>query len=148
MTLSQSYQRLFESFNSEQVRYLVVGGYAVILHGHPRMTKDLDLWIDNRSQNAELCARVLRDLDYLIPPTIESQLQGESQLVVLGELPNRIDLLTSIPGFSFKACYDRRSTSHLGGIEVPLVSLPDLRALKKAAGRFQDLADLENLPEV
>lgn len=147
MTLSQSFRELLQSFNAERVRYLVIGGYAVAIHGYPRMTKDLDLWVEPTEENADAIAYALSAYGYVATPVIRMQLRSPSQIVVINELPNRIDLLTGVGDFDFCQCFSRRKIQVCDNIELPVVSLMDLRALKAAAGRFQDLADLENLPQ-
>jgi hypothetical protein len=67
------------------------------------------------------------------------------QVIQLGYPPNRIDILTSLEGVSFEDCYDSRAVVELEGLLVPFISLDDLRKNKRALGRHQDLADLENL---
>lgn len=146
MTLSQSYRELLASFNAERVRYLVIGGYAVIIHGHPRMTKDLDIWVEPSEENAAAVCSALTACGYAVTPVLAMQFQSPSQIIVLGEIPNRIDLLTGMAGAGFAECFARRKIAFSNGLELLVVSLADLRTLKRAAGRFQDLADLENLP--
>ena len=147
MEISSTFREILRSFLSEQVQFLVIGGYAVIAYGHPRMTKDLDLWVECSEENAERITEALESLGVVLPPTVQSQLHSPSQLVVLGNEPDRIDIVTGIRDFDFSAFEKRKKVISLDGISVPFVGLEDLRQLKAAAGRFQDLADLENLPK-
>jgi hypothetical protein len=143
--LNQDFKEFIELLNANNVRYLVVGGYAVALHGHPRYTKDIELWIESTSENATKIIKVLdqfgfgslalRAEDFLVP----------DQIVQLGYPPNRIDLLTSLPGVDFESCYPSRIEVTLDRVSVNFIDLENLKISKRATGRLQDLADLENL---
>jgi hypothetical protein len=131
--------------NDNLVRYLVVGGYAVALHGHPRYTKDLDIWIEMTPENAERMVQALEQFgfgslglqaaDFLVP----------DQIVQLGYPPSRIDLLSSLAGVEFEICYPLRVQTAIDEVTVSFLDLDNLRRNKRAAGRLQDLADLEHL---
>lgn len=143
--LSQDFKEFIQSLNANNVRYLVVGGYAVAVHGHPRYTKDIDIWVAMDKDNAERMVLALKDFgfgslglkpdDFLVP----------DQIIQLGYPPARIDLLTTLAGVDFESCYVSRVEVVLDGVRVSFIDLDNLRKNKKAAGRLQDLADLENL---
>lgn len=146
MTLSRSFLEVLESFRAEGVRYLIIGGYAVIFHGYSRMTKDLDLWVDPEEKNANAVVKALKECRYGVSPVVEMQLRSPNQLVILGETPNRIDLITGVQQFDFAEQYRERRIAVFQGVELSLVSLFGLRKLKEAAGRLQDRLDLDKLP--
>lgn len=131
--------------NSERAEYLVVGGYALALHGHPRATGDLDIWVAVRPENAARIVRALRSFGFSADEAQADLFLSPGLVVRMGVPPLRIELLTGISGVQFDECFARRETVEQDGITVPFISLPDLRANKKAAGRAQDLADLETL---
>jgi hypothetical protein len=143
--LNQDFREFIESLNDNSVRYLVIGGYAVALHGHPRYTKDLDVWIDLDPENAAKIILALEQFgfgslglraeDFLIP----------DQVVQLGYPPNRIDLIVSLNGVDFETCYASRIQVPIGDITIDFIDLENLKKNKKATGRLQDLADIENL---
>ncbi len=143
--LNQDFREFIESLNDSQVRYLVVGGYAVAVHGHPRYTKDMDVWIEMSADNAARMIAALdrfgfgtlglRSEDFLVP----------DQIIQLGYPPCRIDLLTTLSGVEFMTCYDARIEVDIAGITVNFIDLENLKRNKRATGRHQDLADLENL---
>ena len=142
---NQDFKEFIESLNISQVRYLVVGGYAVALHGHPRYTKDLDIWIDRTTENA---ARTIKALEIFGFSSLDLQAADfleADQIIQLGYPPNRIDLLTSVPGVDFTACFESKVQITVEGTPVNFIDLESLKKNKKASGRFQDLADLENL---
>jgi len=136
-----------KSFNAERVRYLLVGGYAVILHGYPRSTIDLDLWVDPSEDNARSIVDSCEGIGLIVPPVPAKCLAAPNQVIRIGIDPLRIDLITSLPGLEFRSCWNRRHPMLIHGVEVPVIDLASLRITKKASGRLQDLADLERLPE-
>ena len=147
MAWDQKYKRLLKSFNAERVRYLLVGGYAVILHGHPRSTIDLDLWVEPSDENADAIVAACRGVDIIVPPVPANCLRLPNQVIRVGVAPNQVDLITTLPGVDFADCWRRQQRMFVDGIEVAVIDLRSLRKTKLATGRFQDLADLEKLPE-
>jgi predicted nucleotidyltransferase len=130
--------------NSSKVEYLVIGGYAVNLHGFARATADLDIWISIRPENARRVAQVLREFGFA---QAEPDIFLEPRKVVrMGVPPIRLEILTSISGVEFAECYARRLEAELDGIPVKLIQLDDLKRNKAASGRLQDRLDLERLP--
>ena len=124
----------------------MVGGYAVGHHGYPRATADLDIWIATTEANAEKVADALREFGFNSPQLTPQLFREHDKVVRMGLPPVRIEILTTISGVSFEACFARRTVADLGGEPVNFISLEDLKANKRAAARHQDLADLENLP--
>ena len=127
------------------VRFLVVGGYAVAAHGHPRLTKDLDVWVWIDPENAARMVRALDEFGFGSLGLTAEDFSEEGQVVQLGYPPNRIDILTSIAGVDFESCWDRRAEITLDSLAVPFIGLEDLVENKLATGRAQDLADVDGL---
>ena len=145
--LNQDFKEFIELLNANKVRYLVVGGYAVALHGFPRYTKDLDIWIESKPENAENMIRVLASFGFdSLGLEINDFLQDD-QVIQLGYPPNRIDLLLMLSGVDFPQCYSSRIEIEVDDVKLNLIDLENLKKNKKASGRYQDLADLENLSE-
>lgn len=143
--LSQDFKQFIGSLNESDVRYLVIGGYAVALHGHPRYTKDLDVWIGPGAENATKLVTALGEFGFgSLGLKAEDFLQPD-QIVQLGYPPNRIDLFVSLKGVDFEECYGSRVDVDIDGVSVRFIDLENLRKNKKATGRAQDLADVENL---
>jgi hypothetical protein len=145
LKLNPDFKEFIAFLNESEVHYLVVGGYAVAVHGHPRYTKDLDVWVWIDRNNAE---RLLRALDAFgfgsLGITVDDLLTPD-QVLQLGYPPNRIDILTNIDGVEFEECYRQKVDIPIDDIVVHFIDLENLRRNKKASGRLQDLADLENL---
>ncbi len=146
MELNPDFKEFFESLNKNEVRYLVVGGYAVAFHGHPRYTIDIDVWIDATADNVPKLIRSLRDFGFASVGLEERDFLEPGYTIQLGLPPNRIDLLTSMKGLDFGECFDNKvTTSDLGGLVIHILNREHLKQNKRAVGRFQDLADLANL---
>ncbi|MBI4771558.1 MAG: hypothetical protein HY784_14390 [Chloroflexi bacterium] len=143
--VNQDFREFIQSLNGNQVRYLVVGGYAVAFHGHPRYTKDLDVWVEMTPANAASLVRALAEFGMGSLGLKESDFLVPDQIIQLGYPPRRIDLLTTLPAVEFDDCYAARVQVDVEGTPVNFIDLENLRKNKKAAGRSQDLADLESL---
>jgi len=146
MELNRDFQEFLQSFVSHDVRFLIVGGYALAAHGHPRYTKDLDVWVWAEPTNSPRIIQALTDFGFGDLGLSASDFEQAGVVVQLGREPQRIDILTFATGLEFTDAYEHRMLVEIGGLEVPFVSLDDLRANKRAAGRLRDLADLEDLP--
>ena len=147
MIISPDFKEFITLLNTHNVRYLVVGGYAVAFHGHPRYTKDIDIWLERTSENA---ARLLAALDAFgfgsLGLKVEDFLQP-GYTIQLGYPPNRIDLLTSLSELDFSTCYDAKIEDEIEGMLMYFIDIEHLKVSKRAAGRPQDLADIDNLTE-
>jgi hypothetical protein len=145
MVLSPDFREFIQSLNDNGVRYLVVGGYAVAFYGYPRYTKDLDVWIEMSEENARRMVKALDQFGFgSLGLTVEDFLTPD-QIIQLGYPPNRIDILTTLPGVEFSDCYPFRTVVDVEGLPVNFIDLDNLKQTKRASGRFQDLADLEHL---
>jgi hypothetical protein len=143
--LNQDFKEFIQSLNDNQVRYLVIGGYAVALHGYPRYTKDIDIWIEMSPVNAANMVKALEQFGFGSLGLQTSDFLEPDQIIQLGYPPNRIDLMTTPPGVEFESCYASRIAIQLDEVSVNFIDLDNLKRNKRAAGRLQDLADLENL---
>lgn len=141
------FEEFIASLNAHRVRYLVIGGYAVGFHARPRATKDIDILVDRSAANARRTLAAIRS--FLGGPArgiTLAKLTNSRTLIVLGVAPVRIDVLTSADGIeSFSSAWRARVTASYGATRVEFVGFEDLIASKRAAGRLQDLADVEVL---
>jgi hypothetical protein len=143
--LNQDFKEFIQFLNDNHVRYLVVGGYAVAVHGHPRYTKDIDIWIEMTPENANNLLEALAQFGFGSLGLQAEDFLTPDQIIQLGYPPNRIDLLTTIDGVKFDNCYPLKIEVIIDNIVVNFIDLDNLKKNKKASGRLQDLADLENL---
>ena len=130
-------------------RFLVVGAHALAVHGVPRATGDIDVWIDRSPENA---ARVWRALDAFGAPAAAlgvrtADLETPDVVVQIGLPPRRIDVLTGVTGLEFDAAWASRVVHRVGELEVPFLGRDALVRNKRASGRYKDLGDLEALGE-
>jgi predicted nucleotidyltransferase len=144
--LTPDFSEFLKLLNAHGVEYLLVGGYAVALHGYPRATVDLDVWVRATPANAERILDAIRAFGFDSPQLEPRLFTAPDQIVRFGVPPFRIEIMTSISGVTFETCHPRAIRHDVGGVEVPVISLEDLKANKRAAGRHKDLADLEELP--
>ena len=143
--MNPDFRDLFAEFNGHGVEYLAVGAHALAVYGHVRATKDLDVWVRPDPENAK---RVLRALTAFGAPTdelMEADLVEPGLIFQIGVSPVRIDIITSIEGVGFDAAWPARVLTKFADQPVGVLSKQHLIQNKRAAGRTQDLADLERL---
>jgi hypothetical protein len=145
--LNQDFKEFIQLLNDNQVKYLVIGGYAVAVHGHPRYTKDIDIWIEISEENAQKLVTALTQFGFESLGLTSEDFQTPNQIIQLGYPPNRIDLITNPDGIDFQTCYDSKIEVTLNDVPVKFINLDNLKRNKLASGRLQDLADLEKLQD-
>lgn len=144
--LHPDFKEFLRLLNSHQVEYLLVGGYAVSIHGYPRYTGDIDFWIAVSEDNAQKVVQVLQEFGFDVPSLSKDLFLDKSRMTRLGREPVKIEILNSISGLDFSSSKENAISIEIDGISIPVISLSDLRENKLASGRAKDLADLENLP--
>lgn len=138
-----------EALNQSRVDYILVGGYAVVLHGYSRTTGDLDIWVRQTEANYQ---RLNEAFKHFGLPTTAISLRNflctdTTDVFTFGEPPLAIDILTQVKGIDFQTSFETAETTSIGSIEIRFLGLSMLREAKRAAGRYKDKDDLENLPE-
>ena len=136
---------LLRAFAAAEVRFLVVGAYALALHGRPRATGDLDVWVDASSQNAPRVMRALAAFGAPLLDVSEADFAREGIVYQIGLPPGRIDILTQLTGLAFDDAWPDRVRSPFGELEVDFIGRDAFIRNKKATGRLRDLGDIENL---
>jgi hypothetical protein len=142
------FQELLSAFNAHGVEYLVVGGYAVSLHAQPRATKDIDVLIHATPENAERVYAALAVFGAPLAGVTRADFAAPGSFFRMGHDPQAIDILTEIPGVQFVSAWQRRVEHVIDsaiGLSASFISRDDLIAAKIAAGRPQDLADVDAL---
>ena len=143
--LSEDFREFIKLLNEHKVKYLVVGGYAVALHGYPRYTKDLDIWIGLSPENANRIIQALHDFGFGSLHLKRDEFLEKDQIIQLGYPPNRIDLITTLTELTFEECYPSKVQVTVGGQLVDFIDIDNLKKNKRATGRLQDLADVDHL---
>ena len=145
--LNPDYKDILSAFNAEGVDYLLVGAYALAVHGLPRATGDIDLWVRRSPENAE---RIITALAAFGAPLsgIDPQDFTMPELVFqIGVAPRRIDILTSVSGLSFEEAWPDREAVAVDGIRIPVMSRRHLIVNKRSTGRAKDQADADWLEQ-
>jgi hypothetical protein len=142
--LNRDFREFAELLDARGVEYLLVGGYALAAFGHPRYTGDIDFWVSRSPGNLERLLAALSDFGFA-SLGLGADDFGPDVVVQLGHPPRRIDLLTTLDGVDFDACFARREQVVVDGTRLWLIALRDFKVNKRATGRAKDLADLEVL---
>ena len=148
LRLPQDFRELFESLNAKNVEYLLLGGYAVIGHGHVRNTSDLDIAVREGRESVEKLVSAIEDFGFPVDEAEVARLLSPNNIVQMGVEPMLIEILNYMKGVTFDEAYSRRVIGRDGKVEIDVISLSDLIANKKAVGRLKDLADVEGLEKV
>ena len=146
--MNQDYKDLLSVFRSHGVKYLVVGGFAVIYHSQPRFTKDIDLFIKADTENAKATYAALAEFGVPLQGIRPEDFTDRNSFFRFGREPRGFDILPAIPGVDFDAAWERRVESIVDpatGLKANFISAEDLIASKLASGRIRDLADVEDI---
>jgi hypothetical protein len=146
--LNPDFRELLSALSDEKSEYLVVGAYALALHGLPRATGDLDVWIRASLENGQCVYRALARFGAPLTDVTPQDFATPGRVFQIGVAPLRIDILTSLDGVTFDEAWEARETSKAGGVELPFLSRQHLVRNKRATGRPQDLADAARLEEL
>ncbi|MBN8480175.1 MAG: hypothetical protein J0L88_01155 [Xanthomonadales bacterium] len=144
-TLRDDWEDFIRALAGRGVEYMIVGGVAVGAHGHVRYTKDMDVWFRATQENARRLIDALHDFGFAQVETSPSEFCRPRAMLIIGAEPNMIELINFADGVDFDDCFPRRVDVPLGGVIASVIALDDLRTNKRAVGRLQDLADIENL---
>ena len=145
MKINSDFKELLQLLGDGGVRFLVVGGYAVMKYTEPYNTKDLDIWIEPTIENA---ARVLKVLHQFGAPTAQvtaEELTNPDLVYQIGVEPVRVDIMGSVPGLTFTEAWQQRAEADYGGVIAPILSIDDIIAAKNAAGRPKDRIQARDL---
>lgn len=145
MFVNSDFSDLLRIFKKHNVKYLVIGGYAVVQYAEPRFTKDLDLLIGVDQENAEAVYKALAEFGAPLSGLTPKDFSEEGYFFQMGVPPVRVDVLMGIPGVRFDKCWERRVEVDFDDLKVIFMSKEDLIISKRAAGRPQDLIDADLL---
>lgn len=147
--MNRDFRDVLAALMTEEARFVIVGAHALAVHGVPRATGDLDVWLDREPANVR---RVWRALEVFGAPlaalgVAPADLEAPDMVLQLGLPPYRVDLLTGLSGVTFAEAWARRITAPFDDVVVPFLSREDLVRNKRATGRTRDRSDLEALGE-
>ena len=146
--LNEDYKDILRALSAEEVKFLLVGAYAMAAHGYPRATMDIDIWILPSPRNAEAVLRALRRFGAPVDELTKEDLQQDGLVFQIGVAPRRIDIITGASGLQFDEAFEHSLLVDIEGIAVHIPSLDDLIRNKRTCGRTRDLADAEALEEL
>ena len=148
MILSDDFNDFIRLLNKHEARYVLVGGWAVIFEGYPRLTGDMDILVDSSLDNAKRVLQVLTDFfGSTIGYTIDD-LTRPDNVLMMGKPPNRIDILTSISGVTFDQVFETSHFYEEGDLRIRCIHINELIRNKEASGRLKDLADADILKKI
>lgn len=147
MDLSVDWKEFLSLLVSHRVKFLVIGAHALAVHGRPRLTGDLDVWVEPSPVNARRVLGALAEFGFGSVGITEHDLTRAGQVIALGNPPLRIDLLTTISGVSFAAAWKTRIRAQVSGVRVNVLGRREYLRNKRAAGRPKDLLDVALLGE-
>jgi predicted nucleotidyltransferase len=141
------FRDFIQALNNQNVSYILVGGFAVILHGHARVTGDLDIWVERTEDNYMKLLKALSEFHLpVFDMTKENFLFHESwDVFKFGRKPVAIDIMTKVKGLDFKECFEMATNFEDDGLKVKTLHFNHLLEAKKKAGRLKDLDDIEQL---
>ncbi len=145
VTLEKDYLDFIKLCNEHDVKYLVIGGFAVGVHGYPRYTKDIDIAIEISEENAGKIVLVIQDFGLGSLGLTKADFLRKSFITQLGHEPVRIDILNDVDGTSFSQAWENRKEINYEGLLINFIGYEELLILKKLAGRSQDITDIEKL---
>ena len=145
MSASSHFKELLRKFNEHQVKFMIVGAYAVMKYTEPRYTKDLDVWVEPSRINAERVFNALADFGAPMNLVTTNDLTNEELVFQIGVAPHRIDILMAVKGLQFPEAWARRVETEFEDVPMMVVSKEDLLVAKEAMGRPQDLLDAQAL---
>ncbi len=143
--LNEDYRDILHALSDEDVKFILVGAYALAAHGYPRATMDIDIWIMPSPDNAEAVLRALKNFGAPLHNLTKKDLEETGTIFQIGVAPRRIDIITEVTGLIFDNAYKNSVLVNIDGIDVHIPSMDDLIINKKATGRTKDLADAEAL---
>jgi len=147
MLTSPDFKELLNLFEKHKIRYLIVGGYAVMKYSEPRFTKDIDVFIATDQKNAKSVYLALKEFGAPLENLTSDDFAHEGYFYQMGRAPLRVDIMMSIPGIEFNVAWENRETVSLDDLKVFFISRSDLIRAKEASGRPQDKIDIEKLKQ-
>jgi hypothetical protein len=145
--MNQDFVDLLRAFIDRNVRFLLVGAYALAVHGRPRATGDLDIWVDATPDNAARVMQALADFGAPLTQVTEADFARPGVVFQMGLPPGRIDVLTQLTGLTFDEAWPTRTQAAVGPVTVNVIGRDAFIKNKRATGRAKDLGDVESLAD-
>lgn len=143
--MNRDYVEMLNELSAAGAEFLVIGAHALAAHGYLRATKDLDIWVRPTPENARRVWNALVKFGAPLQGITVDDFSTRGTIYQMGVDPDRIDIITEPAGAEFEDAWPRRITSVVDGVPYPVIGRDDLIATKRAAGRREDLVDIERL---
>lgn len=147
MEVQKDFREFFMLLNAHEVKFMIVGGYALAYHGAPRFTGDIDVFIQSDHENAKRMMNALTDFGFSSPDLSVDDFQDPDKIIQLGYPPVRIDIITSLSGVGWEEADDSKEAGMYGDVPVSYIGKKQYIMNKRVSGRMKDLADIEALGE-
>jgi predicted nucleotidyltransferase len=145
MIFNPDFREFVKLLIKNKVEYLIVGGYAVGIHGYPRYTGDLDIWINNTEENAQRILKCVEDFGFSSYNLSVADFTKEGNIIQLGYPPVRIDIINQVDGVNFSECFKNKKEITVEGLTLNFIGYEDLLKNKRKSSRPRDIDDIENL---
>jgi hypothetical protein len=145
MVLDENFKEFIKLLNANDVKYLVVGGFAVAYHGYPRYTKDIDFWVWAHPDNTDKLIKAIQEFGFGVLDVQKEDLSNPDNIIQLGYEPNRIDLIVQLEGLDFESCFLQKQDAIFEGIPIYFIGYQDLIKNKRSSGRLKDKLDVKTL---
>jgi hypothetical protein len=144
---NEDFRDFISTLNDNDVEYILVGGYSVILHGYLRTTGDLDIWVNKKKENYFKLVKAFERFKMPVFDMSEDNFLKNPALNVFtfGRPPSGIDIMTDVKGLNFTRAFKTSELVEVGNLKVRLIGLSELLKAKRASGRYKDLDDIDNL---
>lgn len=141
------FRDFIDALNTTEVRYILVGGFSVILHGHERTTGDMDIWVERTTTNYK---KIVLAFSYFGMPVFDMSEEvflndPVNDVFTFGRPPTAIDIMVEVLGLNFDECFSKAIFFEDGGLQIRTIHISDLITAKKTSGRHKDLDDIEHL---
>lgn len=143
--LNEDYKEMLQILLNNEVKFLIVGAYAMGAQGYPRATGDFDIWVESSSENSKKVYKSLADFGVPLEEISPDTFTEKGILFQIGIAPRRIDILTFIDGVEFDVAYSNKEEIAIGDIEIPFLSRKHLIKNKESTGREKDVLDAKYL---
>ncbi len=143
--LNKDYKEMLQILLEENVKFIIVGAYALAVYGYPRATGDIDIWIEAEKDNSKKIINSLIKFGAPLENITEKDFQQEDVIFQIGVAPRRIDIITSIDGVEFDEAYKDKIIIEINGLKIPILSLEKLIKNKESTGREKDKLDAKML---
>ena len=142
------FREFLRLLNRRRVKYLVVGGYAVVYHGYPRYTGDIDIFVAVSPSNTRALVKVFSDFGFADAELTPEFFAEYGRVIRLGREPFRLEVVNKVDGVTFAACYSKRVRARRDGLTINFIGYDDLLKNKRASNRLKDQQDVAILAKI